>query len=291
MTARRRLVETWLTARRSAHARMARRDDSGASLILALVFVVVAALSVGGLVTFAGNSLLDTAQLKVERSLQYGANAATEIALQAVRYRPGDFGTGPENCLGSPTVKVKEETVTYAFAVYCKGTRAPVTTLKGPTHGATVTVANGTTTVTTSAFFAASRTFVGYAVADVDHAIPSTPVPTIVSETDTAHTAVLSAPGVGTRTTPTDTIVLVSVYQRFITFFTCKTSCTPTKLDSMMTGHTRTAGTRTGNLQLVATVDFRDKTSQNGGACTASASSTCGTAILIKQWVVKAAND
>lgn len=275
----------------AARARKGDRDDTGAALILALVFVVVAALSVGGLVTFAGNSLLDTAQLKVQRGIQYGADGATQIAIQAVRYRPDFFATGPENCLGSPVVSVKEGTTTHSFAVYCKGTAAPVLTLKGPTTGAKITVSGGTASVSTAALFAAGRTFVGYAIADQKGGIPATPVATIVSETNASHSAVISSAGATVTAEPKDTIVLVSVYQRFITFYTCKTSCTKTKLDNMMAGRTQTATTRTPNLEVVATVDFRDRTSLNGGACTTSASATCGTAVLVRQWVVKAAND
>ena len=286
-----RLLRVWIALRSSARSRNGRHDDSGAALILALVFVVVAALSVGGLVTFAGNSLLDTAQLKAQRDIQYGADSATQIALQAVRYRPDVFTTGPENCLGSPTVTVKEDTTTQNFAVYCKGTQAPVTTLAGPTGSATIAVVTGKAIVTTSALFAASRTFVGYAIADKKGGIPSAPVATIVSETNATHTVVLSTPAATVTPETADTITLVSVYQRFITFFTCKTSCTGTKLENMMTGHTQTPGTRTANLQVVATIDFRDKTSLNGDACNTTASSTCGTAILVKQWVVKQAND
>ena len=274
----------------AARSKLGRRDDTGASLILALVFVVVAALSVGGLLTFSGGSLLDTAQLKAQRGLEYGADSATEIALQAVRYRPAYFPTGPADCLGTPTVTVKEDTATYAFAVYCKGSHAPVT-LRGAVNGASVTVTGGVATVTTQALFAGSRTFVGYAIEDAKGGIPTTPVATIVSETDTAHTAALSTPASTVTPETADTITLISVYQRFLTLFTCRTSCTPAKLEDMMAGRTATPANRTPHLMIVATVDFRDRTSLNGSACTTSSSATCGTAVRVRQWVVKAAND
>ena len=274
----------------AARSKLDRRDDSGASLILALVFVVVAALSVGGLLTFSGGSLLDTAQLKAQRGLEYGADGATEIALQAVRYRPAYFPTGPADCLGTPTVTVKEDTATFAFAVYCKGSHAPVT-LRGTVGGASITVRGGVATVTTTALFSKSRTFVGYAIEDAKGGIPTTPVATIVSETNTAHTAVLSTPASTVTPETGDTITLISVYQRFITFFTCRTSCTPTKLDDMMAGRTATPANRTPHLMIVATVDFRDRTALNGSACTTSSSATCGTAVRVRQWVVKSAND
>ena len=274
----------------AARSKLGRRDDTGASLILALVFVVVAALSVGGLLTFSGGALLDTAQLKAQRGLEYGADSATEIALQAVRYRPAYYPTGPADCLGTPTVTVKEDTATYVFAVYCKGSHAP-TTLRGAAGGASITVKGGVATVTTAALFAKSRTFVGYAIEDTKGGIPTTPVATIISETNkpTHHTVVLSTSAVTPETA--DTITLISVYQRFITFFTCRSSCTPTKLSDMMAGRTATPGDRTPNLMIVATVDFRDRTSLNGSACTTSSSATCGTADSVRQWVVKSAND
>lgn len=269
------------------------RDECGAALILALVFVVVAALSVGGLLTFAGGSLLDTAQLKAERGLEYGADSATEIALQAVRYRPAYYPTGPASCLGTPTVKVTEGTQ-YTFAVYCKGRLAPVATVRSPAPTASIAVVAGEVVVTTANLFSGSvttRTFVGSVIRDTKGGIPTTPVVTIVSETNSVHTVVLSAAPSTVHQETTDTITLVSVYQRFITFFTCRTSCTKTKLLDMMAGRTSTPSMRTPNLVVLAEVGFRDKTALNGESCNTTATVTCGTAILVKQWVVKAAND
>jgi len=61
------------------------RDDAGAVLILALVFIIVIAVVVLALVNLSGNDLLNTSNLKKQRSLEYAADGATTAAVQAVR--------------------------------------------------------------------------------------------------------------------------------------------------------------------------------------------------------------
>jgi Tfp pilus assembly protein PilX len=61
------------------------RDDAGAVLILALVFIIVIAVVLLALVTLSGNDLLNTSNLKAQRSLEYAADGATTAAVQAVR--------------------------------------------------------------------------------------------------------------------------------------------------------------------------------------------------------------
>ena len=57
-----------------AERRVSRVDDEqGAVLILALMFLVVIALMVGGLATWTSNSLGDTLTFSQERSAQYAA--------------------------------------------------------------------------------------------------------------------------------------------------------------------------------------------------------------------------
>jgi len=63
------------------------RDEAGATLILALVFVLVISLILISIVTLSGTNLIDTAQLQNTRSVQYAADGAVDAAIQAVRYQ------------------------------------------------------------------------------------------------------------------------------------------------------------------------------------------------------------
>jgi len=62
-----------------------RSDESGAILILAVVFITAIALILLALVSMSGNDLLNTSNLKTQRSLEYAADGATTAAVQAVR--------------------------------------------------------------------------------------------------------------------------------------------------------------------------------------------------------------
>lgn len=76
------------------------RDESGAVLILALIFVIIVTLSIFGLITFGGTGILNSTNLKGQRSLEFAADGATSAAIQAVRYSNYTFSqTGIEDCL------------------------------------------------------------------------------------------------------------------------------------------------------------------------------------------------
>jgi hypothetical protein len=80
-----RLRRQWrgIDARRGAG-----RDDAGAVLILALVFLLVVGGIVGSLAAWATNDLDNTAHFTSARSLQYAAESAVELAIQNIRYTP-----------------------------------------------------------------------------------------------------------------------------------------------------------------------------------------------------------
>jgi hypothetical protein len=63
------------------------RNESGAALLLALVFVVVIAVIVGALVTLGETNLQDTSHLQNERATEYSADAAVEGAIQSIRHQ------------------------------------------------------------------------------------------------------------------------------------------------------------------------------------------------------------
>lgn len=249
----------------AARLRRARRDESGAALVIALVFVVVGALTLVALVTFAGSALFGTAQLRAVRALQYAGNGATDIAIQAVRYSPTAFNkptlspvTPPQNCLGTTSVLINN----YNVAVDCSGMQGHLEVFgKGTFTKGSTTMGSPATTV----LITGSATYVGWQVKS--SAVTVNPPTTIVSETNTAHTAKLSAPATSTGTF---TFTLVPPQQRIVNFYAClvtKGTCSKT------------------NYLVHAEVDFNDVASPTY-ACSKSTTKTCGTSVVVDQWIV-----
>jgi hypothetical protein len=65
-----------------------RRDEKGASLILALVFLVAVSLIVGALADWATNDLHNTTSFHSASSLNYAASSTVELAIQNMRTTP-----------------------------------------------------------------------------------------------------------------------------------------------------------------------------------------------------------
>ena len=93
-------------ARRAYRGRQGPRQEtreSGAALILALVFLVAISLTVVALVSMAGTAMLTTANLTSQSSLEYAADGATDAAVQWVRYGSeaanDNCGEGTSFCL------------------------------------------------------------------------------------------------------------------------------------------------------------------------------------------------
>jgi hypothetical protein len=63
-----------------------RRGEDGATLILALIFVIVSSLILLSLVTLTGNDLLNSGNLRDARAVTYAADGATDAAILATRY-------------------------------------------------------------------------------------------------------------------------------------------------------------------------------------------------------------
>ena len=63
-------------------------DERGAVLVLALVFIVVIGMIVGGMASWTANSLTDTLTFNQDRSAQYALSSATQVAIQSIRYTP-----------------------------------------------------------------------------------------------------------------------------------------------------------------------------------------------------------
>src|SRR6202035_47505 len=93
-------------------------DESGAVLVLALVFVIVMAIALLAVVSFAGDGLRNSANLKGQRALEYAADSATTAAIQTVRYSyyafDGSPPTNPSNtgCLPDGAVLIVPDNAT-----------------------------------------------------------------------------------------------------------------------------------------------------------------------------------
>jgi hypothetical protein len=64
------------------------RDDSGAIIVLALVYILIVSLTVGALISWIMNDLTNTTHFQNTSSLRYAATSATDAAIQSMRYSP-----------------------------------------------------------------------------------------------------------------------------------------------------------------------------------------------------------
>ncbi len=107
--------------------RMAPANEEGATLVLALVFVVIIGLVLLAIISLTGTNLADTANLQNGRALEYSADGAVDAALQAVRYCPVS-PSGTFACPGLPTTPCSTST---AFSI---------STSAGPVNGSNANV-------------------------------------------------------------------------------------------------------------------------------------------------------
>jgi len=79
-------------ARRSKSATRSRArgrtDERGASLILAMVYVISISLVVGALADWAMNDLNNTAHFRSSTALNYAVSSTAQVAIQSMRYNP-----------------------------------------------------------------------------------------------------------------------------------------------------------------------------------------------------------
>jgi hypothetical protein len=73
---------------RASTPRHGSRSESGAILILALVYIFTVGLIVAALADWATNDLTNTAHFTTARSLQYALSSVTDTAIQSIRYTP-----------------------------------------------------------------------------------------------------------------------------------------------------------------------------------------------------------
>ncbi len=98
------------------------RSERGASLILALVFIVVVSVIVGAISSLALNDLRNTSHFDKATSTSTALSDIANLAIQSVRYAPqaAPNTTGP--CFGASTNQVFNEV---AVAIYCNSVPHP----------------------------------------------------------------------------------------------------------------------------------------------------------------------
>ena len=77
------------------------RSERGASLIIALVFIVVVAVIVGAISSLALNDLNNTGNFNSATGTTYAATNVANLAIQSVRYNPQSVNGTPGPCWGS----------------------------------------------------------------------------------------------------------------------------------------------------------------------------------------------
>ena len=113
---------------------LSRRDSSGATLLLALGFMLAGSLLVMALLSWTGNGLLEASQAANSLNLRYDVNAAVQMRIQDLRYRyqpSQSFAACPgwpiTNLIGPPTstssrtssAAVPDPTTSNNITVYC----------------------------------------------------------------------------------------------------------------------------------------------------------------------------
>jgi hypothetical protein len=88
------------------------RDENGAALVLALIFVVIVGLIATALLQWSSNDLSNTSHFKSARSVVYAAGGATEAAIWSARYSLTSGtnvlcpGTGSSISIGGQAIEV-----------------------------------------------------------------------------------------------------------------------------------------------------------------------------------------
>jgi hypothetical protein len=247
-----------------------RKDEEGSAIILAIVFVFGVSLALWALVSFTGGALLNSGNLRSQRATEYSADNATDMAIQAVRYRPSAFTTSA-SCLGPAS----ETFNGVAMQVVCSGTQNSFLPQSAPGSIA----ASSKSTATSTVLFTSSLTssfFVGWTITDPTSSGGSNVIPsgtTITAENNSTNSVTMSQSA--TAAASSDSFVLFPPEVRNVTFYTCTTSV---------------ASCSSSTALVTAVVAFNDVSATGSYACSTSTSQTCGSGMTIKQWSVHTAN-
>jgi len=103
------------------------RGEEGASLIIALIFVVATAIVVVALVNLTGTNLINTANLQNERSVEYASDAVVDGTIQVVRPESNSatLGSTTSTCsstsatVTTPSFNPASPINTYSLEAFC----------------------------------------------------------------------------------------------------------------------------------------------------------------------------
>jgi hypothetical protein len=132
------------------------RDEAGASLVLALLFMVVIGVLVGAIATWTSNDLSNTVVFQKNNAVQSALSSATNVAIQNIRYTPlitsppSTLNASPPSvCWVPPTSGGPSALTTQNIAVdvWCSTAWDPTNSVS-PTVTRTVTISACVTTVT-----------------------------------------------------------------------------------------------------------------------------------------------
>jgi Tfp pilus assembly protein PilX len=117
---------TTLSYRQAHHVSMARpsrrQDERGASLILALIFLLVISVTALSLTTWSTNSLNNVAKFGAPAAARSAVDGAVETAVQGERYNvtPTSITSTPSSTPAiCSTVTIPENSVNYTFTIWC----------------------------------------------------------------------------------------------------------------------------------------------------------------------------
>ena len=131
------------TSRRPTITNRGERDERGAVLILALVFLVAVSLVIMSLAQLAGNNLVATVQFDNALTMKSWANSVADVALQSARY---DFAyntlnaSPPVPCWGSSSSASLTDNSQIQMSAWCTTTWNPFSSV---TRVVTVSVCLG----------------------------------------------------------------------------------------------------------------------------------------------------
>lgn len=190
-----------------------RWDESGAALIVALLFITIGSLVAVSLTNLTGTNLLNTSSLQAQRNYEYAADAATEGAIQSVRYHGSceNFSLKLATTLAPTTVTAAAINNYYSY-VACTGLPSSVTATAG----------SSTLTAPTGTFVPED---VGQQVAfTCSTCTPSTLLFTTIQSVSSSSsaTAAVAAP------TTTDGAIVGNPFERTVVFSTCVSTSTLT---------------------------------------------------------------
>ncbi len=162
------------------HLSVPRRDESGAVLLLALMFMTVGALTIGSLAMASANDISNIANFKVSRGALSAAEGATQAQMSAMRYA---YAT---TCSGTPyTLDGASVVVTCTATVNPASSASRVINFTASTQGQS-----------SSVLIAAQVTYDDFSSSfNTNDCLPSTPSPTTCGSGMTVNSWVVDPGG------------------------------------------------------------------------------------------------